>query len=179
MIKKLMLLIMFLFSAVHCSAASYCFVGDSRFVGMQQSISSDDIIWIAEVGATNNFYWENRSYISSLDRDIVIIYELGINDLNTSACIEALQDLESLGFRHIYFTSITPVDDYKAIQCGYTVQNYQIEEFNQTVRNNLPYSVAAMDSYEYLTAMGISTYDGIHYINETYQIWFYNILNSL
>ena len=189
MLKKLLLCFWALFTFVvgvnyqSCLAKSpynYCFIGDSRFVGMEQAIDTDEnIIWVNRNGANVNFYWEQRGYISSLDRDTVIIYELGVNDLNSKGCIEALQDLEYLGFKHIYFTSVTPVDEAKEIEYGYRVQNSWIEEFNSVVRNNLPYSVASMDSYEYLTNMGFSTIDGVHYTNYTYQIWFDNIIKSL
>lgn len=162
------------------SPYTYCFIGDSRFVGMEQAIDTDEeIIWVNRNGANINFYWQNRDYISSLDRDTVIIYELGVNDLNSNGCIEALQDLENLGFKHIYFTSVTPVNEAKEAVYGYIVKNTWIEEFNSIVRNNIPYSVASMDSYEYLLNMGFDTLDGVHYTNYTYQILFDNIMKSL
>lgn len=186
MVKKFAAILVFiticLVGSVSLAATPYhyCFIGDSRFVGMQQMADTDeDILWIAEVGAGAGWYWDNHYIVSELDRDTVIIYELGVNDLDAGACIKALQDLENIGFRHIYFTSVTPVDEAKCAQYGYTVRNYQIEEFNQIVRKNLPYNVASMDSYEYLLAMGFGTEDGVHYTGYTYQTWLYNILNSL
>ncbi len=159
---------------------TYCFIGDSRFVGMSQSADTDEhIIWIARNSANQGWYWENRNYIASLDRNTVIVYELGINDFDIDGCLKALYDLESLGFKHIYFTSITPVDEYMEAQYGYKVKNQWIEDFNNTIRNNLPNSVAMMDGYEYLSNMGFTTIDGVHYTEYTYNIWLYNILNSL
>lgn len=183
--KKILLILTALMICVGsvCFAATpytYCFIGDSRFVGMQQTVETDEnIIWVAKVGVGQSWYWENRDYIASLDRNTVIVYELGVNDLDAQGCIRALKDLEDMGFKHIYFTSVTPVDEAKEAQYGYTVKNAYIEAFNQTVRENIPYSVASMDSYEYLTHMGIDTMDGVHYTGYTYKIWLDNILASL
>lgn len=86
MIKKLMISVVavtfYLIGAVavHCFAATpytYCFIGDSKFVGMQQMIDTDeDIIWIAKVGARNDWYLDNWYQIVDLPRDTVIIYDL-------------------------------------------------------------------------------------------------------
>lgn len=167
-----------------CFAATpytYCFIGDSRFVGMKQSVETDeDIIWIAQSGASQDWYWENRDFIEHLNKNnTIIVYELGVNDLDVQGCLEALKDLENLGFKHIYFTSVTPVDEVKESQYGYSVTNANIEAFNQAVRENMPYSVASMDSYEYLSQMGVDTMDGVHYTSYTYKIWLDNILASL
>ncbi len=171
------------FTPADAKAASpytYAFIGDSRFVGMQQTVDTDEnIIWIAKNSAGQSWYWENRDMIASLDRDTVIIYELGINDFDAGGVIGALQDLENLGFKHIYYTSVTPVDEIKASLYGYTVTNQAIEEFNNTIFMNLPYNVAMMDGYQYLSAMGVDTVDGVHYTSWTYAIWLYNILHSL
>ena len=173
----------FLFQPLVSQAATpyqYCFIGDSRFVGMEQSVDTEeDIIWVARNSANQGWYWENRDDIASLDRDTVIVYELGVNDFNIDGCLEALYDLDSLGFRHIYFTSIAPVDEGKEAEYGYSVTNSRIEAFNNAVRSNLPASVASMDSYEYLSSMGIETMDGVHYTAPTYQVWLSNILGSL
>lgn len=168
---------------IECYAATpytYCFIGDSRFIGMQQTVDIDEnIIWIAKNGAGNDWYWENRDYIAGLNRNTIIIYELGINDLDAIGCLTALKDLVDMGFKYIYFTSITPVDEVKEVEYGYTVTNANIEEFNQIVRENIPYNVVPIDSYEYLRYIGIDTMDGIHYTGYTYSHWMYNILVSL
>jgi hypothetical protein len=173
----------FLFPVATTQAATpykYCFIGDSRFVGMEQSVNTDeDIVWVAKNGANQGWYWENRDQIANMDRDTVIIFELGVNDFNAEGCLNALRDLEALGFKHIYFTSVTPVDEWKESQYGYSVTNKRIEDFNETIRQNLPPSVAMMDGYEYLTAMGVGTVDGVHYTANTYQNWLTNIMGSL
>ena len=174
---------MFLTLMTSCFASSpytYCFIGDSRFVGMKEYVETDEnIIWIARNSANQGWYWENRDYIATLDRNTVMVYELGVNDFNVEGCLDALKDLENLGFKHIYFTSVTPVDEYKEAQYGYSVTNSRIEAFNSAIANNLPYSVAMMDSYDYLNAMGFDTMDGVHYTGYTYKIWLDNILGSL
>jgi len=57
----------------------YLFIGDSRFVGMEQSIRTDkDIVWIDKVGARHDYYWDNYDIIASIDKDRVVVYELGV-----------------------------------------------------------------------------------------------------
>ena len=57
----------------------YLFIGDSRFVGMEQSIHTDkDIVWINKVGARHDCYWDNHDIIASMDKNTVVVYELGV-----------------------------------------------------------------------------------------------------
>ena len=151
----------------------YLFIGDSRFVGMENSISTDkDICWIDRVGARHGFYWENRDTIASYDKNAIVIYELGVNDLDSGACVAALQDLVCLGFSRVYFSTTAPVDEAKAWTYGYTVTNAQINQFNDEVLANLPVGVGVIDAYYYLATQGIDSSDGIHYNPSTYDLWF-------
>ena len=164
--------------SITANASNYCFIGDSRFVGMRQTVSTDEnIIWMAEIGADQSWYWTNRGSITDLDRSTIIVYELGVNDLDSTRCLEALNDLQELGFTLIYFTSVTPVDEYMISKYGYTRTNSEIEKFNEEVRNDLPSNVDTMYCYEYLVQSGIETEDGLHYESRTYHDWFNNIMN--
>ena len=169
-----------LFSPVTASATNFCFIGDSRFVGMEQSIEyQSNITWISKVAMGNYWFWQNTDVVNSLDRDTVIIYEMGVNDLDAEECVAVLKYLRELGFNHVYFTGATPVNEPKGFAYGYSRTNEQIRTYNYEVYCNLPEGVAMMDCYDYLINMGFSTTDGIHYTSDTYQMWFDNIMASL
>ena len=158
---------------------SYLFIGDSRFVGMEKAISTDkQITWIDKVGARHDFYWQNRDRIASMDKNTVVVYELGVNDLNSNACIHALNDLASFGFKKIYFLTTTPINEEKTFANGYSVTNNQIALFNNQVVSMLPNIVQYIDTYRYLSNNGIETIDGLHYKNVTYQMWFNFIVEN-
>lgn len=158
---------------------SYLFIGDSRFVGMEKAISTDkQITWIDKVGARHDFYWQNRDRIASMDKNTVVVYELGVNDLNSNACIHALNDLASFGFKKIYFLTTTPINEEKTFANGYSVTNNQIALFNNQVVNMLPNTVQYIDTYRYLSNNGIETIDGLHYKNVTYKMWFNFIVEN-
>ncbi len=157
----------------------YLFIGDSRFVGMEQSIRTDkDIVWIDKVGARHDYYWDNHDIIASIDKDRVVVYELGVNDLASNACINVLNDLQRLGFKSIYFVTVTPVNEEIASSYGYMINNEQINQFNQQVKNNVPSNIKVIDTYDYLRYNGIETDDGLHYKNVTYQMWFNFIVEN-
>lgn len=158
---------------------SYLFIGDSRFVGMEKAISTDkQITWIDKVGARHDFYWQNRDRIASMDKNTVVVYELGVNDLNSNACIHALNDLASFGFKKIYFLTTTPINEGKTFANGYSVTNNQIASFNNQVVSMLPNTVQYIDTYRYLSNNGIETIDGLHYKNVTYKMWFNFIVEN-
>jgi len=158
---------------------SYLFIGDSRFVGMEKAISTDkQIVWIDKVGARHDFYWQNRDRIASMDKNTVVVYELGVNDLNSNACIHALNDLASFGFKKIYFLTTTPINEEKTFANGYSVTNNQIALFNNQVVSMLPNTVQYIDTYRYLSNNGIETIDGLHYKNVTYKMWFNFIVEN-
>ena len=170
---------LFIFPAT-AFATNFCFIGDSRFVGMEQSIGEQpNITWISKVAMGNHWFWQNTSQVDALDRDTVIIYEMGVNDLDAGECVAVLQYLREIGFNHIYFTGVTPVNESKGFNYGYSRTNEQIRAYNYEVYCNLPQGVAMMDCYDYFISMGFSTTDGIHYTSDTYQMWFDYIMQFL
>ena len=157
----------------------FCLIGDSRFVGMQSAIGAmDGVEWIDRVGAGNGFFFENTDQLENLDRDTIIIYNLGVNDLDSSRCIEALNTLNSMGFKHIWFATVPPVDEERAADYGYTITNNQIAWYNYIVTPSLPPGVGVIDSYNYLAGRGIESDDGLHYRESTYLDWFAYIINN-
>lgn len=161
-----------LFSA-SAEAANYLMIGDSRFVGMQEAVGSfSNVYWLDRIGAGSSFFFENESYIDSVDRDTIIIYNLGVNDLNSSLCLDALNALSDKGFRHIWFATVTPVDEAKASASGYIITNDQIYQFDSEVVSNLPPTVGLIDTFTFVWNDGIQTDDGLHYYPSTYIDWF-------
>ena len=157
----------------------FCMIGDSRSVGMQSAIGAmDDVEWTDRVGAGNGFFFENADQIANLDRDTIIIYNLGINDLDSSRCIEALNTLNSMGFQHIWFATVPPVDETLAADFGYTITNDQINWYNYLVISNLPLGIGVIDSYSYLADRGIESDDGVHYRESAYLDWLAYLINN-
>lgn len=160
-------------------AEHFCLIGDSRFVGMQSAVGAmDDVDWIDRVGAGNGFFFENAEQIDALDRDTIIVYNLGVNDLDASGGVKALNALKSMGFEHIWFATVPPVDEARATEYGYTITNNQITWYNYIVTSSLPSGVGVIDSYNYLAGRGIESDDGLHYRDSTYLDWFAYIVNN-
>lgn len=162
------------------AAKKYLFIGDSRFVGMESCLPEEDhVVWLDRVGVGHSFFFRNIEDIDDYSRDTIVIYELGVNDLDAERCVEALNDLVSLGFEHIWFTTVGPVDEYQTNSYGYEVTNQQIEEFNQEVVENLPPKVGVIDVYHHLLRSGIETEDGLHYMASTYLEWYQFMMNTV
>ena len=161
------------------SQKQICMVGDSRFVGMHEVVGDrPNITWIAKDGMGHAWYWDNRSEISLLDRDTVIVYELGINSLSPRDGIEALEDIRDLGFYEIYALTLGDVDEVKEASHGYHVTDEQVVDYNYYLKNHLPYGVKLLDSYSALYDNFYSV-DGLHYSGDTYRMWFEMILNEV
>ena len=58
--------------------------------------------------------------------------------------------------------SVNPVDDART-----QVQNSQIEEFNAYVQDALSEGIEWIDSYDFLTAYGYDSADGLHFTEDT------------
>lgn len=156
-----------------------CMIGDSRFHGMHQAVGDDEnVIWIAKGGVGHDWYWDNKSTISELDRDTVIVYELGINSIDPRNGIKAINDLHELGFTNIYALSIGPVDEEKESHHGYHITDEKIHEYNEYLSTHLPYGVKYFDVYTPLCE-NMVTYDGLHYDDDTYILWYDLIINEI
>lgn len=151
---------------------SILFIGDGRFSEMEQSFQSGgNIIFLAEGDAGQDLYFSNRVDIKKYPKTTAILYNLGLNDMSTIGCVQALADLKELGFEHVYFVALGPSDDPELDDA--------IVEFNRCVRRDLPKDVGYIDSYGFLTNSGFSAYDGIHYSSETYQMWFRELIGKV
>ncbi len=156
-----------------------CMIGDSRFAGMHEAVGDDEnVIWIAKGGAGHDWYWDNKSEVEKLPRDTVIIYELGVNSIDPNKGIEAIEDICEMGFSDIYALSIAPVDPDKEAAHGYHVSTQKVMEYNNYLMSHLPYSVRYMDVYTKLSG-NITTYDGLHYDDDTYIRWYDIMVRSV
>lgn len=159
---------------------TYLMIGDRRFVGMQTTATADpNVFWLDQVGAGSDLYFQYQELVENCDRDTVIVYNLGVNDLNAQQAITALNALSSLGFRHVWFSTLGPVNEEIGASYGYTITNEQIIQFNEQVAANVPANVGVVDSFYYLWYNGFNTLDGIHYDGPTYSSWYRYLMSSV
>lgn len=147
---------------------------------MQTTITADpNVFWLDQVGAGSDLYFQYQELVENCDRDTVIVYNLGVNDLNAQQAITALNALSSLGFRHVWFSTLGPVNEEIGNSYGYTISNEQIIQFNEQVAANAPANVGVVDSFYYIWYNGFSTLDGIHYDGPTYSSWYRYLMSSV
>lgn len=162
--------------------AKYIFVGDSRTVGMQNTVGGDNI-FIGEVG--EGYTWFSAKGTRLLKKALKeypqakVIINLGVNDLgNISNYIACYQNLIlQYPQARFYFMSVNPIETKLAKLRGYntaTVSNAKIQAFNASLQAAFP--GAYLDCYRYLTGQGLirnvktgaGTVDGIHYTSSVY-----------
>lgn len=147
----------------------YIFIGDSRFVGMNQICNindNTDKFVIAKVGEGYNYLVniaipeaENIKQENSDIEHWEYIICLGVNDLgNLNKYSETYNELSKEN--DINLVSVNPVEYHNYIS------NKSIEQFNDTISNidNIKY----IDTYSWLIDNGFKTVDGVHYSKETY-----------
>ena len=156
----------------------YIFVGDSRFVNMNDvcEISKrDNLFMVAKVGEGYN--WFNETALQQIKRIISsglfnkwkLIICLGINDLgNLDKYVKKYESLK--GDYDITLVSVNPVNNYG------TLSNSQIEKFNSVLTElGLP----LIDTYHLLLTTGYGTTDGLHYSGDTTRKIYNGILLGL
>lgn len=158
----------------------YIFVGDSRFVGMNDVCNIDEIdnyYVVAKVGQGYNWYLneasdEINSIVASNENvdSWNIVIGLGVNDLgNVSNYVELYSELAQN--YNLFVVSVNPIEYHSWIT------NEDIKYFNAEISQieNASY----IDSYNYLMTEGFETADGLHYKNTTYEKIFDFIQNNL
>ena len=160
------------------SETGYIFVGDSRFVNMNDvcKISDEDnLFMVAKVGQGYN--WFSQTAVSQIKRIVSsrlfdewkLIICLGINDLENIKKYTVKYEELSENY-DITLVSVNPVDNYGSLT------NAKVQEFNSTLRNiSLPY----IDTYGLLTSTGYTTTDGLHYNSDTTKKIYKGILLGL
>jgi hypothetical protein len=157
----------------------YIFIGDSRFVGMNNYCNieeNENNYVIAKVGEGYNFLINNAiqqaEEIEQENTDVEhwkYIICLGINDLgNIDKYIETYNELSLT--KDLYLVSVNPIEYHSYIT------NDSVKSFNDQLKSieNIHY----IDSYASLIENGFSTVDGIHYTNDTYDD-IYNIITEI
>lgn len=147
----------------------YIYIGDSRFVGMEQQtkFTNDSNVWnVAKVG--QGLRWLKKDAISQVDAiekqnsqiDIWYeIYGLGVNDLGNST--DYVRWYQDRAIDHnVVVVSVNPVENYP------TVSNKTIESFNTMMKTN---GLNFINTYSALYNLTGKTTDGLHYNKETYK----------
>ena len=151
------------------------FVGDSRTVGMQSAVGSNDT-WSGKVSA--GLDWMKSSGVSNVEGKIgngsAVIILMGVNDLYRSdGYISYINEKASTWASkgaYTYFVSVNPTEG------SYNHLNSDIYSFNQKLKGGLS-NVTYIDTNSYLKYNGFSTTDGLHYTSDTYNK-IYNYIKS-
>ena len=147
----------------------YIFVGDSRTVGMHETVGDSGCVWIGQVSA--GLSWFQDTAVGEIDESVtqgsVIIINMGVNDLgNAWGYIDLLKEKIPQWMEkgaEVYYMSVKPVENHPYIS------NEDIADFNNILYNNLPSETGWIETNSYLLESGYSTQDGVHFDAETYQ----------
>lgn len=157
------------------------FIGDSRTVGMNNTVDIDSVEnqWVvAKVGMGYDWLisdgWVQAQQIMSDNKQIgswKIICNLGVNDLgNIDKYIDFY--LENNDKYNITVVSVNPtVDECNGVQCS------DIEKFNEKI-TEIP-NIEYIDTYDMLVQTGYNAPDGLHYDNKTYNKIYKIIMNEV
>ncbi len=156
----------------------YIFVGDSRFVFMNQvdKISDNENLFVvAKVG--EGYSWLDSTALPQIKRIVSsglfpeweIVVCLGINDLdNLEKYKKKFSDMA--GNYSLSLVSVGPITSYG------NLSNAKIENFNSGLKElDLPY----IDTYRILTLTGFNSSDGLHYDADSSRKIFKGILLGL
>lgn len=164
------------------------FIGDSRTVGMCQSvqISDNEDCSIAEVG--KGYQWLTSADITNkLDAKLkknpnsYVVINLGVNDPGSSNnYIKYYNDLiTKYPEIHLVVVSVTPIDDEKAKANNYIITDSNVTSFNETIKNGIDRNkISYCDVYSKIKN-NFETVDGIHYKSNTYNTIYTEIKNCL
>ncbi len=156
----------------------YIFVGDSRFVNMNDicGISKlENCFMVAKVG--EGYRWFQDTGLSQIKKIVSskifpqwkLIICLGINDLeNLDKYVKKYEALKE--DYDITLVSVNPITHYG------NLSNEAIEKFNSTLQKQpFPY----IDTYHILMTTGYTTTDGLHYNGDTTRKIYHGILLGL
>ena len=169
------------------------FVGDSRTVGMQQSVTSygcylNNQTFLAEIG--KGYHWLSRQTALTDIPPSIIIINLEVNDLGNLYRYQALYETYAKtcwAGCPIYIVSVNPCSS----PCT-SVSNQQIAAFNTAMQewikaynqenassNGETFPIRYIDSYQMLMTEGFSSADGLHYSASTYLRIYTYILDQI
>ncbi len=108
-----------------------------------------------------------------------LIIGLGVNDsgYNAARYAATINDIAARYPGKVFFTTVNPVNEEQAAKNNYIVSNEKIAQFNASVRAGLAPNVYVIDTNAYLTNVGCSWRDGLHFADIT-SITVYNYIKQ-
>lgn len=147
-------------------------VGDSRFVGMQNVADSSDDVYIAK--GSMGYSWFVNTAVDAVNAEMkpgdTIIVNMGVNGFGASQYAKKLNDLVESDWKdcNVIFMSVNPIDDAKAANNGYQVRNSQVIDFNNYMMEHLSSKITYLDTYaQLIDNISSETFDGVHYTSST------------
>lgn len=153
-------------------------VGDSRTVGMHDAMQNDNL-YIAAAG--EGYSWFASDGLPELREaladypDTPVIINLGVNDCDNLANYLALyqQLVADYPDTPFYFLSVNPIDP----DADLYLTNEEIADFNAHLK--AAYPSAYIDSFTWIFAEDIRTFDGIHYTEDAYRALYKYVVTQL
>lgn len=152
-------------------------LGDSRFVGMEQAKKTDKDIYIAK--GSMGYKWFVSDAIPRVNKEKkssdTIVFGFGVNDLsNVNKYIDKLNELKQNEWKanKVIVLSVNPVIEGKST----TVTNAQIDDFNSQLEFGLINGIQYINTNAQIKD-SIKAEDGLHYDKSTY-IKIYNLVRS-
>lgn len=149
--------------------AGVVFIGDSRFVQMEEAVGENPCVWIAESG--KGLDWFEEKGVQRADAVIGtgtrVLINLGVNDVRNIDRYISFFNRKAAEWTmrgaSVYYASVNPVwtNPY--------VTKEQVEAFNRKLRANLSPGILWIDSYSWMQAAGLRIVDGLHYDDTTYR----------
>ena len=150
-------------------AAGLVFIGDSRFVQMEEAVGENPFVWIAENSKGLDWFEEKGAPRADavIGAGTKVLINLGVNDVrNADRYVSYFNQKAAewtLRGAVVYYASVNPVwtNPY--------VTKEQVEAFNQKLRTELAPCIIWLDSYSWIQAAGMRIVDGLHYDEATYR----------
>ena len=155
------------------------FVGDSRFVQMNNAVGDNGFVWIAK--SSQGYKWFASEAIPQIDEAVgngtKIIINLGVNDVaNVNAYAELVNRKAAEWMQKgatVYYSSVNPVEN------GKYITKSMVSNFNRKLQARLSPEIHWIDSYSYLQGTGYTLTDGLHFSNGTYKNLYRYYLSAL
>lgn len=155
------------------------FVGDSRFVQMNNAVGDNGFVWIAK--SSQGYKWFASEAIPQIDEAVgngtKIIINLGVNDVaNVNAYAELVNRKAAEWIQKgatVYYSSVNPVEN------GKYITKSMVSNFNRKLQARLSPEIHWIDSYSYLQGTGYTLTDGLHFSNGTYKNLYRYYLSAL
>lgn len=156
-------------SAEAASPKKYVYVGDSRFVGMENAKCGKKDVYIAKRNMGYDWFVSQESNFRQHDsKSTVYVIGFGVNDLaHAERYADYVNNLNLDG--KVYFCQVNPINEPHADMYGYTVRNVQVDRFNLIVKKKAK-NYKILKTNKYLVQRGYTTIDGLHYDRDTYRV---------